>query len=231
MTASAVKRAVIVFSLSSVLVSGAIPEPDAVLYGTALVAGVPAQQQSSVLLLARLASGQEIGRFDFSDCNADGVKDTCELSCQAPGCSGVAGCGTARDSSPQDGSLDDCPGNLYALKIRCESTPDGLAPSGQAAVLNPADPAVVRITMQTNGGPEEFVRNFVISERGKIRQMALSVLNLLGFRHFAVCHGGPSGSQPGSSCTAELFSAADYDEDGDADLRDYAFIQTHFVGS
>ena len=53
----------------------AIPEPDAVLYGPALVNGVAAQQRSSVVLVTRLPGGQEIGRFDFGDCNADGHVD------------------------------------------------------------------------------------------------------------------------------------------------------------
>jgi len=208
-----------------------IPEPDALLYGTANVNGVPARQRDPVVLVARLGTGQEVGRFDFADCNADGVRDVCELSCQSPGCTGVAGCGTARDTSPTDGLLDDCPGNLYALKVRCESTPDGVAPSGQAAVLNPSNPTTVRILMQTDGGPEKFARNLLISERGKIKRLALSVLNLFSFREFARCRSGPSESSPAGQCTAEHFTAADYDEDGDVDLRDYAFLQNQFNGT
>lgn len=230
MIASAVIRAAVVFSLTSVWTLAAIPEPDAVLYGTALVAGVPQQQQSSVLLVARIASGQEIGRYDFADCNADGVVDKCELSCAAPGCAGVSGCGTARDTSPADGLLDDCPGNLYALRVKCESTPAGLTATGLAAVVNPVSPTVVKIFMATAGGPEKLVRHLAISERGKIRQIALSVLNLFAFRDVASCMNGPGGASPGGTCTAERFHAADYDEDGDADLHDFAFVQNHFVG-
>jgi len=216
--------------IASSWVWAGIPEPDAVLYGTASVNGVPARQQDPVVLVARLDSGQEIGRFDFADCNADGVRDACELSCLSPGCTGVAGCGTARDTSPVDGLLDDCPGNLYALKVRCESTPDGVAPSGQAAVLNPSNPTAVRILMQTGGGPEKFVHDLLISERGRIRNIALSVLNLFAFRDFASYRSGPGGSSPGGSCTAEFFTASDYDDDGDVDLRDFAFLQNQFVG-
>lgn len=219
-----------IFGLASSWAWAGIPEPDAVLYGTASVNGVPARQQDAVVLVARLASGQETGRFNFADCNANGVRDVCELSCQSPGCTGVPGCGTARDTSPADGLLDDCPGNLYALKVRCESTPDGEAPSGQAAVLNPSNPTTVRILMQSDGGPEKFVRNFLISERGKIRRIALSVLNLFAFRDFAACRNGPGGIAPGGLCTSELFSASDLDEDSDVDLRDYAFLQNMFAG-
>ncbi len=208
----------------------AIPEPDVILYGNALVNGLPAVQRDSVVLIARLGSGQEVGRFDFGDCNADGVRDNCELSCQASGCIGVAGCGTARDTNPADGLLDDCPGNFYALRIKCESTPTGITPTGLAAVLNPANPTVVRITMALAGGPEKLVRHLVISERGRIRQMALSVLDLLAHRNASVCMSGPGGASPGGACTTELFNAADYDDDGDADLRDHAFMQLHFVG-
>jgi hypothetical protein len=147
MSASIFKRAVIALGLTSVWVVAAIPEPDAVLYGTAFVSGTPAVQQDAVVLVARLSTGQEIGRFDFDDCNADGVRDTCELSCAAPGCSGVPGCGTARDTAPADGLLDDCPGNLFALRVKCESTPPGITPTGLAAVLNPASPTVVKIFM------------------------------------------------------------------------------------
>lgn len=214
---------------SGLLLAGGIPEPDGVLYGTAIVNGVPARQQDPVVLVARLESGQEVGRFDFADCNADGVRDTCELSCAAAGCLGVSGCGTARDTSPADGLLDDCPGNLYALKVRCESTPDGIEPSGSAAVLNPADPKTVRVFMAVAGAPEKFVRNLLIDARGKIRNIALSILNRFAYRDFQRCQSGPGGASPGGACAPEFFTAADYDEDGDADLRDYAFIQNNFV--
>jgi hypothetical protein len=206
-----------------------IPEPDAILYGAVSLNGVPVQQRDAVVLRARLAGGQEIGRFDFGDCNADGVADRCELSCANSGCTGVAGCGTARDTSPADGLLDDCPGHQYALKVRCESTPTGIAPSGTAAILNPASPTVVRILMQRASGPEMHIRNLIISERGKIRQIALSLLNLLAYKDLAACSGGPNAASPGGSCTAAKFISADYEDDGDADLRDYAFLQNQFV--
>lgn len=215
--------------MTSSWIAAAIPEPDAVLYGPALVSGVAVQQRSAVVLVTRLPSGQEIGRFDFGDCNADGVRDACELSCAAPGCSGVSGCGSARDTSPADGLLDDCAGNLYVLKARTESTPDGLAPSGNAAVLNPSNPAVVGVFMAVAGGPEKFVRSLRIDERGKIRNIALSILNRFAFRDFQRCQSGPGDTSPGVGCGDEFFDTADYDEDGDADLRDYAFIQNHFV--
>lgn len=207
----------------------AIPEPDVILYGSALVNGVPAVQRDAVLLIARLPSGQEIGRFDFADCNGNGVHDACELSCQAPGCSGVVGCGTARDASPADGLLDDCPGNLYSLRVRCEATPAGVTASGMAAVLDPSNPTAVRVFMQIGTGPEQYVRDLLISERGKIRRLAASILNLFAFRDLAQCQGGPGASATGGSCSAESFLAADYDDDGDVDLRDYAFMQCHLV--
>jgi len=187
------------------------------------------RQQDTVKVVARLVSGQEVGRYDFADCNRDGVRDVCELSCLSPGCTGVAGCGTARDTSPADGLLDDCPGNLHALKVRCESTPDGIAPAGNAAVLNPANPAIVRILLSTGTGPEKFVRNLLVSERGKIRRIALFVLNAFAHRNLAQCRSGPGVGPQGSTCTEELFAAGDYDEDGDVDLRDFAFIQNNFV--
>lgn len=206
-----------------------IPEPDAILYGTVLVQGAPVVQQSDVVIVARLDSGQEIGRYNFADCNADGVRDTCELSCQAPGCLGVPGCGTAVDTNPADGLLDDCPGNLFALKIRCESAPDGVAASGEAAVLDPANPTSVHILLQANGGPEKFARDLQITDRGIIRQITLSELNLAAFSTFGACDGGPSADSPGGVCSDVLFATADYDGDGDVDLRDYAFIQSHLV--
>lgn len=221
---------IVVVSTMGSRVWAAIPEPDVILYGNALVNGLPAVQRDSVLLIARLGSGQEVGRFDFGDCNADGVRDNCELSCQASGCIGVSGCGTARDTDPADGLLDDCPGNLYALRVKCESTPTGIAPTGLAAVLNPASPTIVRVFMATAGGPEKLVRHLVVSERGRIRQMALGVLDLLAHRNAAVCMSGPGGSSPGGACTTGLFNAADYDDDGDTDLRDHAFVQLNFVG-
>jgi len=207
-----------------------IPEPDAILYGAVTLSGVQVHQRDSVVVLARLTGGQEIGRYDFGDCNGDGVRDLCELSCANPGCAGVAGCGTARDSFPADGLLDDCPGNLYALKVRCESTPAGVLPSGNAAVLNPLNPTVVRVLVRIAGGPERYVRNLLISERGKIRSIALSVLNLFSFREFATCRRGPGQTSPSGSCTADQFISSDYEDDGDVDLRDYAFFQNQFVG-
>lgn len=219
-----------VLGLASGWVWAGIPEPDAVLYGPALVSGVAVQQRSAVVLVTRLPSGQEIGRFDFGDCNADGVRDACELSCAAPSCSGVSGCGSARDTSPADGLLDDCAGNLYVLKTRTESTPEGIAPSGTAAVLDPSDPTVVGIFMAVAGGPEKFVRNLRVDERGKIRNIALSVLDRFAYRDFRSCQAGPEGVSPGGSCATEFFAAADYDEDGDADLRDFSFIQNNLVG-
>lgn len=211
------------------LVRAAIPEPDAVLYGPALVNGVAVQLRSAVVLVTRLPSGQEIGRFDFGDCNADGVRDACELSCAATGCSGISGCGSARDTSPADGLLDDCAGHLYVLKARVESTPDGIEPSGTAALLNPSNPTVVDIFMAIAGGEEKFVRELRIDERGKISNIALSILDRFAFRDFRRCQTGPDDSTPDATCGPEFFVAADYDEDGDADLRDFAFIQNHFV--
>jgi len=219
------------FGIATIGASAAIPEPDAVLYGPALVDGVAVQQRSAVILVTRLSSGQEIGRFDFGDCNADGVRDACELSCQNAGCSGVSGCGTARDTDPADGLLDDCAGNLYVLKARTESTPDGLAPSGNAAVLNPANPTSVDIFMAVAGGAEKFVRNLRVDERGKIRNLALSILDRFAFRDFQRCQSGPGDTSPGTGCADQFFDAADYDEDGDADLSDFALIQNRFVGN
>jgi len=210
-------------------VTAAIPEPDAVLYGTARIRGVPVVQRNDVMIVARLGSGQEIGRYNFADCNNDGVRDTCELSCANPGCSGVTGCGTGRDTNPADGLLDDCPGNLYVLKIRSESVPSGLTASGNAAVLNPANPTVVRVFIQQAEMVERFVRNFLISERGKIRNIAVTALSLFAHAGLADCVAGPATPSKGGSCSTEEFNAADYDEDGDVDLRDYAFVQNHFV--
>ncbi len=217
--------------VTCVHVAAAIPEPDVVLYGTVLRAGQSVRQQDAVVVLARLGSGQEIGRYDFGDCNADGVRDVCERSCSNPGCTGVTGCGTARDTSPADGLLDDCPGNLYALRVRTESVPQGLTATGQAAVLNLASPTSVQILIQVGGGAEQPIRQLWIDERGEIRNITLSVLDLFAFRNFSRCYNGPQGASPGGLCDAALFSGADYDDDGDVDLRDYAFIQSHFGGN
>ncbi len=211
--------------------TAAIPEPDAVLFGPALVSGVQVQQRSAVVLVTRLPSGREIGRFDFGDCNADGVRDVCELSCTAPGCSGVAGCGTARDTSPADGLLDDCADSLYVLKTRIESTPDGISPSGNAAVLNVANPTSVNVFMSVAGGAEKFVRSLRIDERGKIRNLVMSILDRFAFREFQKCLDGPGNSSHAAACPSESSTAADYDEDRDVDLRDFAFIQNHFVAN
>jgi hypothetical protein len=220
---------IVVVATAGLTIAG-IPEPDAVMYGSVALSGVAVHQRDAVVVRARLINGQEIGRFDFGDCNGDGVRDSCEVSCGNPGCTGVAGCGTVRDTSPADGLLDDCPGHLYALRIRTESITSGVPPSGNAAILNPSNPTVVRILMQVGGGPERYVRNLLISERGKIRNIALSILNRFTFGQFADCVGGPGRPSPGGSCNAEQFIAADYSDDGDADLRDYAFLQNQFVG-
>lgn len=212
--------------MACVSAKAAIPEPDSILYGGVSLNGDPVLQGDSVVVLARLSTGQEIGRYDFADCNADGVRDLCELSCSNPGCTGVPGCGTARDTSPTDGLLDDCPGHMYALRVRCESTPDGEPASGSAAILNFSSPTVVQVLLQINGQPAKQVRQLLISQRGKIQQVALSLLNLFTMGNFASCTGGPGALAP-SSCNAEEFSSADFDDDGDADLRDFAFFQNH----
>jgi len=211
------------------LVWAGIPEPDAILYGAANVNGVAARQQDDVLIVARLANGQEVGRYNFADCNADGVRDNCERSCSNSGCSGVTGCGTARDTNPADGLLDDCPGNQYVLKIRNESLPPGLTPLTNAAPLNPANPTAVRIFIRQANQAERFVRDFLVSERGKIRNLALAALDVLAHAVFADCLSGPARPSQGGSCTSDEFTAADYDEDGDVDLRDFAFVQNRFV--
>ena len=218
-----------IFGIAAGWVWGGIPEPDAILYGTANVNGVAARQQDDVLIVARLANGQEVGRYNFADCNADSVNDTCERSCANPGCSGVTACGTARDTNPADGLLDDCPGNQYALKIRNESVPPGLTPAGNAALLNPANPTVARIFIRQADKAERFARNFMISERGKIRNMLLAALDSFTYAIFRDCLRGPGAPPPGGSCTAEEFNGADFEEDGDVDLRDFAFVQNNFV--
>ena len=209
--------------------SAGIPEPDVIIFGGVTLSAIPVQQRDAVVVRARLAGGPEIGRYDFGDCNADGVRDACELSCANPGCTGVAGCGTARDTSPADGLLDNCPGHLYVLKIRCESTPNGVPPSGNAAVLNPSNPTIVHISAQMGNGPEMYIRDLLISERGRIQEIALSILNLFTLNKIAACCSGPDGVPPGGSCDAAQFVAVDYDDDGDVDLADYAFLQNQFV--
>lgn len=61
----------------------------------------------SVATLGPQAPGQ-------TDCNNNGIDDTCELDCNAVGCSGVKGCGTATDCDgtgvPDDCEID-CNGN------------------------------------------------------------------------------------------------------------------------
>jgi len=222
---------VIAISMMSCLVATAtsvaagIPEPDAILYGAVSINGTGVQQQQEVTLIARLGNGQEVGRFSFNDCNRNGVADTCELNCDAPGCSGVEGCGTGRDTGPKDGLLDDCAGHLYVLRIRSESVPVGLSPSGVAVVLNPADPPTVRVFVKSDSGPEQLAREVVVSERGKIRNVGLLPADLHALQGLVSCLGGPGGVDPPKSCDASQFATFDYDEDGRIDLRDIAFVQ------
>ncbi|RME40612.1 MAG: hypothetical protein D6788_02960 [Planctomycetota bacterium] len=58
-----------------------------------------------------------------NDCNGNGIDDTCELDCAAPGCAGVPGCGTATDcdgSGVPDACEIDCNGN--GIDDRCDIT-------------------------------------------------------------------------------------------------------------
>lgn len=205
-----------------------IPEPDAVLYGTATINGVSVQQQQVVAVIALTDAGQEVGRFNFNDCNANGVADSCELSCDAPGCAGVDGCGTARDVEPQDGLLDDCPGNLYVLRIRSESVPEGLSPSGQAVVLNASEPPVVEVYLKDGDGLEQLAREFAISERGKIRNIGLLPADLTALQGLLDCLTGPDGTDPSKTCDAVQRATFDYNEDHRVDLRDYYYLQDAF---
>lgn len=42
------------------------------------------------------------------DCNNNGIPDACDISCGAPGCEGVVGCGASPDCN-EDGIPDECP--------------------------------------------------------------------------------------------------------------------------
>jgi len=208
---------------------GGIPEPDAMLYGGATINSVAVVQQQDVSVIARMESGVEVGRFGFSDCNANGVRDVCEISCSAPNCAGVTGCGTARDSNPADGLLDDCAGHLYVLRIRSESVPSGLTASGNAVILNSSEPPVVQVFIQEGTGPERYVRDFTVSQRGKIKNLTAMPLTTATYSVLARCLGGPDNSDPLATCDAEAYTTADYTEDLFVDLRDFAFIQNSLV--
>jgi hypothetical protein len=37
------------------------------------------------------------GQSRLDDCNTNGIRDACDISCAAPDCAGVPGCGTKSD--------------------------------------------------------------------------------------------------------------------------------------
>jgi hypothetical protein len=97
--------------------------------------------------------------------------------------------------------------------------------------VNSADPPVVQIFIKDGNNPEQLVREFTVSERGKIKNFTAQPLDLSAYRGLANCLGGPALSDPPKSCDSEAYHSADYDENNNVDLRDYAFIQNSIVGS
>lgn len=232
------------FGLLAELARGGIPEPDAVLYGPAAIGGILITQADPVAVIARLTNVPEpVGIYRFgepppsncvggtpsNDCNQNCIEDACDISCEAPGCSNVVGCGSSKDVHPSasgDGLPDECPGDNYVLRIRLEHVLPGETQSPNAARIG----QTANIYLQYKSGPEMFVRSVMISARGMLRNVALYTLDLFAYAEFQPCLGGPESDFSPGSCTDEGFSTADYDQDGDADLKDFFVFQSAFIG-
>lgn len=152
---------------------GAIPEPDAVMYGELRINKILVTQADDVSVVARVAGVPDpVGSYRFGaappgDCDNNGIADTCDLNCSAPGCVGIVPCGTAVDVNPADGLPDICPGDRYVLKVRVESLADGSPPSPNATTIG--SDVVVSVYVRQAKGPEVLVGGFINSRRGIIR--------------------------------------------------------------
>jgi hypothetical protein len=240
MTRHKLTLSVFAASLIGSIAWGGIPEPDAILYGSARIQGVDVQRNHPVSVIARLADpgGAEwTYRFDDAlpnDCNRNGIPDVCDLDCECP-CTpnpqaGIScpppGCGMSKDVNPQDGIPDECPGDNFVLRIRLEHLLPGETQSPDVALIG----QTLDIYLQKKGGPEMFVRSVLISTRGMLRNLALATLDLFTFAEGLSCFAGPGATSIPGGCSPGVFDAMDFDLDGDADLKDFMVFQNSFVG-
>jgi len=131
--------------------------------------------------------------------------------------------------------------DCYELRIKVESLEPGGTQSDDAALIG----QTVKIYIQQDGGPEEYVAE-VVANRAAIMELNLNLchhtqpdydcdgdVDLTDFTTFADCNAGPdqppAPTLPGVA-TADCLSAFDDDSDGDVDMLDLQPLQAAFTG-
>jgi hypothetical protein len=188
------------------LAGDTIPEPDLILHGQVCLGSGPATDTDDVSIIARtMVSGQ-----------------TRDVGMYSMG---------------EQPSAADCLGqtDCYVLRVRLETVPSGAQPSGEAALLTPADPATIQLYIQEGTSPESAAGELPVTDRGMIRRVDLHTtpisadLNADGQRNLAdhaILQSALTG--PGTPVTQPC-DPKDINRDGRIDMADFAILQVELM--
>lgn len=182
-----------------------IPEPDLILHGHVCLSGGPAGDTDDVTVMARATVGNETP-----------VVGSYHMGDQA--------------------SASDCRGNsdCYVLRVRVETVPNGVSPSGTAAVLTPQAPTTVSLYLKEEAGAEVPVGEVLLTDRGIIRRLDVSPepvsadINAdtqTNSADFALLHAALAGPDAPTNLACD---PNDINRDGNVDMRDFAVLQADF---
>lgn len=192
----------------SVAAAAGIPEPDVILHGHICIGGDPASAQDDVTVIAKATVDSQIREVGRYKMGDNPAASDCH-------------------------GEDDC----FVLRIRLESVPAGETASGNALVLDQANPSTVQVYLVQGQGPEQQVMELQIAQAGVIRRLDLRDApptadfngdgrkDLADFSILRASFQGPSVLSV-ASC-----NPADLNGDGHVDLRDFAILQAAFTGS
>ncbi len=195
-------------SAAVVTAADTIPEPDLILYGQVCLDGGPATDADDVAVIARTTI----------------AKTPIEV-------------GTYRMG--QQPSASDCRGDTdcFVLRVRIETVPEGVDPSGTAVVLNLSAPATIDLFVNEGESAEAPAGQLVVSDRGVIRRLNLSTIPATAdingdMRKDIIDYGLLRGAFTGPVVeTTQVCDPTDINRDGHVDLRDYAQLQAEFEGT
>lgn len=123
------------------------------------------------------------------------------------------------------------------LRVRVETTPADVSPSGTAVVLTPASPATVDLFIKQGSSPETLVDAASVNDRGVIRRLDLSPQAVSAdinqdaqtdASDYVLLHAGLAGPEVAKT---QACDPRDINRDGYIDLKDVALLQTAFEGS
>ena len=121
-------------AVCSVAAVAGIPEPDVILHGHICIASDPASAQDDVTVIAKAAVDSKVREVGRYKMGDNPAASDCH-------------------------GEDDC----FVLKIRLESVPAGETTSGNAVVLDRANPSTVQIFLVQEQGPEQLITQFQIA--------------------------------------------------------------------